>query len=132
MLTFIKELRVFLFSISTQEASFERRGFPVTTSQAREKLELSARTFVRGYNIALAEGSHLETLVSRLEDIERDFRGFAYEGAGMGLALLDYFTPWQKRLPTFLSTQGNAHIYMLHVGAGWTFGRLPQRYTSFL
>ena len=50
----------------------------------------------------------------------------------MGLALLDYFTPWQKRLPTFLSTAGNAHIYMLHVGAGWTLGRLPQSYAHFL
>jgi len=132
MFTSIRELRVFLFSLSMKEASFAKRGFPVKTSQAREKLELSARTFIRGYNLALAESSHLEALVSQLEGLEKDLSGFAYEGAGMGLALLDYFTPWQKRLPTFLSTQGNAHIYMLHVGAGWTLGRLPQRYTGFI
>jgi enediyne biosynthesis protein E3 len=133
MLRSFSELRVFLFSISTQEASSAKRGFPITTSHAQEKLELSARTFVRGYNMALAEGSDLETLVPRLENIEKELQGFAFEGAGMGLALLDYFTPWQKRLPAFLSTaQGNAHIYMLHVGAGWTLGRLPQSYTHFL
>ena len=76
MFSSISELQVFLFSISMQEASFKRRGFPATTSQASEKLELSARTFIRGYNMALAEGSHLKALVSRLESIEKETPGF--------------------------------------------------------
>ena len=132
MLAVLQQLRTSFFSISIEEASFARRGFQAGNSAARQQLELSARTFVQGYNVALEEGDSFEALVSRLESFENPLRGFAYEGAAMALALLDYFTPWKKRLPAFISGAGNKHIYMLHVGAGWTLGRLPQRYSSFL
>ncbi|MBV9690117.1 MAG: DUF1702 family protein, partial [Ktedonobacteraceae bacterium] len=115
-----------------EEASFARRGFHDGNIQARQQLELRARTFIQGYSMALEAGDSFETLVCGLESFENEVRGFAYEGAGMGLALLDYFTPWKKRLPAFMSRAGNKHIYVLHVGAGWTLGRLPQRYSSFL
>jgi hypothetical protein len=132
MLAALQQLRTSFFSISIEEASFTRRGFDAGNIVARQQLELSARTFVQGYNVALEEDGGFETLVPRLESFENALRSFAYEGAAMALALLDYFTPWKKRLPAFISGAGNKHIYMLHIGAGWTLGRLPQRYSSFL
>jgi enediyne biosynthesis protein E3 len=48
------------------------------------------------------------------------------------LAVLDYFSPWQQRLITFLEGPAQAHNYMLHVGAGWTVGILPRSYKRLL
>jgi hypothetical protein len=44
----------------------------------------------------------------------------------MGLALLDFLTPWRRnRIHQFLRGAGQAHAYMVHVGAGWAWARLP-------
>lgn len=52
--------------------------------------------------------------------MENELRGFAAEGVGMGLALLDTLTPWRRdRLRGFLEGPGRDQAYMLHVGAGW-------------
>ena len=119
-------IRRALFSISTEEASFRKRGFPVEQDQAaRTFLETCAQTFVLGYNTGL-EIDQLDELARTLENVEVSRRGFAYEGAAMALSLLDYFSPRQRRLLSFMQTVGNDHLYMLHVGAGWTLGRLPR------
>jgi hypothetical protein len=58
--------------------------------------------------------------------IELEFRGFAFEGAAMGLMLLDHLRPWgNSRFRQFLSGPGEPHAYMVHVGAGWAYARLP-------
>ena len=44
----------------------------------------------------------------------------------MGLAMMDRLTPWRsQRLNQFLAGAGCDHAYMLHVGAGWVWARLP-------
>ena len=44
----------------------------------------------------------------------------------MALALLDTLTPWRRdRLARFLAGPGDAHTYIVHVGAGWILARLP-------
>src|SRR5690242_271003 len=119
-------IRRALFSISPEEASFRKREFPVEQDQAaRTFLETCAQTFVLGYNTGL-EIDQLDELARALENVEVSRRGFAYEGAAMALSLLDYFSPRQRRLHSFMQTVGNDHLYMLHVGAGWTLGRLPR------
>lgn len=37
---------------------------------------------------------HLKDLVPELNLVEAELRGFAFEGAAMGLALLDTIIPW--------------------------------------
>lgn len=127
-----KQIRKTLFSIAVEEASFGKRGFSSGKDQAvREFLEACAQTFVLGYNTAI-ETDQLTALMQTLEQVEASRRGFAYEGAAMGLSLLDYFAPRQQRLRSFMQTLGNDHLYMLHVGAGWTLGRLPRSYRRLL
>jgi enediyne biosynthesis protein E3 len=121
----LRKTRTFLLGIPLQETTFARRGFYAETVSASQHLERCGQTFVYGYNSVL-EDDNLSTLVMNLQQIDLDLRGFAYEGAAMGLALLDYFTPWRRRLLTFMAGTGNAHIYMLHVGLGWTLARLPR------
>lgn len=115
-----------LFGISPEEASFTKRGFQPVKPNLQDRLEHIGRTFIGGYHAALLLSGNPTGLYARLNEIPLESRGFAFEGAGMGLALLDYLTPWKNdRLNSFIRDYGDAHIYMLHVGAGWAMARLP-------
>jgi hypothetical protein len=95
-------------------------------TSTREQLEHSARSFVFGYNTALGSETNA-MLASQLAQVEQQFRGFAYEGAGMALAILDFIFPWQKRFIPLTLEEGNDYIYLLYVGWGWSMGRLPRK-----
>jgi hypothetical protein len=123
--TFFGALRRQLFGLSLEQASFVRRGFRESSSLARERLEQSGYTFLQGYHMALEE-DEAEALALQLHAIVPELRGFAFEGAAMGLALLDHLTPWKtNRWPSFARGPGAGHIYMAHVGVGWAIARLP-------
>lgn len=121
-----------LFDISSRETSFERRGFRGGDAAARARLEQVGVAFTAGYRAVLEDSSHA-ALVPKLEAVTPDFRGFAYEGAAMALALLDRLTPWNRsRTAKFLAGPGNPHAYMVHVGAGWVLARMPGSVDRFL
>ena len=122
---FLSWLRNHVLSISPDEATFTRRGFRQHDKASREHLEQVGRCFLDGYHAALAD-ERIEPLVNRLDGVEAEFRGFAFEGAAMGLCILDCLSPWKKdRLKSFLDGPGSNHIYMVHVGVGWALARLP-------
>jgi hypothetical protein len=121
----LKRLRKQLLHIDMEEASFVRRGFRCKNDQARQRLELIGATFLRGYHAALEEND-VSMLGRRLNSIDRELSGFGFEGAAMGLTLLDHLVPWNDwRLRGFLAGPGADHIYMVHVGIGWAIARLP-------
>jgi hypothetical protein len=133
------QLSRLVFGISPEEASFARRGFQGGDVRQRERLEHIGRVFLHGYHSAL-EAREPEALARRLNTVEAvpwaggipanprvelEDRGFAFEGAAMGLTLLDQLTPWKRgRLQAFLDGPGRAHVYMVHVGSGWALARL--------
>lgn len=118
-------LRKAVFGISPEEATFARRGFRVSNIRAQQRLEQIGTAFLQGYQ-AVLEDDGLDALVLRLRAAEAELRGFAFEGAAMGLTLLDHVSLWNgKRLQAFLNGPGAAHVYMAHVGAGWALARLP-------
>src|SRR5215510_4830285 len=118
--------------LSPKEASFARRGFLTGDEAARERLEQIGITFLSGYHATLEETEFLP-LAHKLEAVDAEFRGFAFEGAAMGLALLDCFTPWRKdRWRTFTERFARPHIYMMHVGMGWALARLRRDVTPHL
>lgn len=114
-----------LLGISPDEASFSRRGFQDTTPAKRAHLENIGRSFIAGY-LTVLETRELDILAQRLNAIAAEFRGFAFEGAGMGLALTDHV--WRRRsqrFRQFLEGPAAAHRYMLYVGQGWAVARIP-------
>jgi hypothetical protein len=113
-------LRVRVLGIDPTEASFARRGFTSSDPDTRSRLELVGRTFIHGYRAGLAETE----LTLRLDSVESELRGFAYEGAAMALALIDRLEPWRTRHGAFIAGPASAHVYMAHVGAGWAAARL--------
>ena len=114
-----------LFSLSAGETKYVRRGFHGATEDVQMRLEQIGAAFLSGYNVALEHDTQAE-LASVLNSVELELRGFAFEGAAMGLALFDYLTPWRRtRVSELLGGSGDAHAYMIHVGAGWVWARLP-------
>lgn len=120
-------LRRLIFGIPDAETTFAKRGFASGGAAQRARLELIGRTFVGGYHAALIDDDP-GRLAARLEEVEPELRGFAYEGAAMALTLSDYFSlggggRWRR----FLEGPGRDHEYMIYVGAGWAMARLPRR-----
>lgn len=113
-----------LLSINGREVTFARRGFSAVRLEVRDRLEHVGTIFLVGYHAALQENK-LETLSAKLERVELEYRGFAYEGAAMALALRDAMISGSSLLAEFMEGPGKRHIYMLHVGAGWACARLP-------
>ena len=112
-----------LLSISPSEATFARRQFHFLRDSARQRLERVGETFLQGYHLALADRG-IEWLVERLSEIDLEFRGYGFEGAAMGLDILDQLQPWKaQRIRRLLRGQGKPHVYMVHVGIGWSMAR---------
>ena len=108
-----------------EETSFARRGFRGATAEMQARLERVGATFVAGYHAAL-EADSPEAVALDLSRFEPELRGFAFEGAAMGLALLDRLSPWRaNRVRGFLRGAGDSHTYMIHVGIGWVWARMP-------
>lgn len=122
----MSRLATLALGISPEEVSFTRRGFSYRDEAVRRHLEEAGRAFVAGYTAALEEAG-IERLAGRLAELPPALTGFAYEGAAMALALLDFFTPWRRRFQAFLAGPGAPHTYLVHVGAGWALARLPVR-----
>jgi hypothetical protein len=118
-----------LLKIAASATDFNTCGFHIGDSSTRELLERSASSFVFGYNTAICSNTNRE-FISQLDEVEQQFRGFAYEGAGMALAILDFIFPWRKRFIPLTLAEGNDYIYLLYVGWGWSMGRLPRKHIT--
>ncbi|GGV45140.1 enediyne biosynthesis protein [Streptomyces griseoflavus] len=103
----------------------EVRGFHVKNAEAKARLERIGEIFLRGYACAMEAASAGET-EEMLEEIPRDVRGFAYEGAGMGAVVHDALPGHSGRLAGLLAGRGRHHDYMIYVGIGWAMARLPK------
>src|SRR5881394_324185 len=65
-----------------EKITFDYRGVPVTDRHTCDRLENGAIHFSRGFRTAL-KNSHADRISANLEPVDPDFRGFAFEGAGM-------------------------------------------------
>jgi hypothetical protein len=121
----MKQFRRRVFGLSEEAVDFQLRGFRGASVFLRNRFENVGGAFLAGYHLAL-ESDSPEDLGSRLTEVELERRGFAFEGAAMGLALLDFLTPWRRdRISKFLRGAGDSHAYMIHVGVGWVWARMP-------
>jgi enediyne biosynthesis protein E3 len=127
-----KRLRTTLFDLERDAARLDVRGFARTEPWKQARLESSGTAFIDGYRAAIRTGDAREA--SRTcEETPLPLRGFAFEGAAMGLSLLDLVTSMRpRRFTTLLETYADSHAYMVHVGAGWAIARCPWGAATFL
>jgi len=78
-----------LFGISLEETTFARRGF-------RDDQEALKKSLTERLAVARFFGRGPESGDSQLKAVDAEYRGFAFEGAGMGLTLLDHVAPFRK------------------------------------
>ncbi len=105
---------------------FLRKSIVRSVPKAKGSDQTVVTVVVQGFRATL-EDSRFEVLVPRLNEIEADWRGFAYEGVGLGLAIFDYFSPWRKRIQAFVRGPGAPYIIPIYIGAGLALGRLGGR-----
>ncbi|HEY1349649.1 MAG TPA: DUF1702 family protein [Ktedonobacteraceae bacterium] len=114
------------FGVSEEFTSFHAEDY-----QAGQRLKTVVRAVTRGCQVTLAS-SNFETMVARLNTFDVELRGFAYEGAGIGLAALDTLLPWGNRTRAFLDGPGSEFIYAVPLGAGMGLARLRRKPEPFL
>jgi len=123
--TVMGNLRNRIFAPDPREVTFERRGFHSPGVQQRANLEKVGRMFLEGFGYGMA-GRSLGDIEAALEAVEQPFRGFAYEGCTMALAVRDALRPARRRwVRDFIGGPAARHIYMAHIGVGWAMARLP-------
>ncbi len=115
------------FGVSQKEAT----NFGEGDSKAAFRLETVVVTVTKGCQITL-QSSNFVKLVARLHEFEPELRGYAYEGAGVGLAALDCMLPWKNRTKAFIDGPGSPYIYALHIGAGLGLARIRRHPEKFL
>ncbi|HEY1348700.1 MAG TPA: DUF1702 family protein [Ktedonobacteraceae bacterium] len=115
-----------LFGVTAKDTSFSQRD-----RQAAGRLKTVVNTVTKGCQLTL-QNSNVEKLVGKLDAFDPELRGFAYEGAGIGLAALDCLLPWKNRVRAFLAGPGSAFIYAVPLGAGMALARLHRRPEPFL
>jgi hypothetical protein len=122
----VRALRRRILTPSMSQTQFATRGFTEKSPAARERFETVGRIFLTGFGIAVEAANPAEAELE-LERIEPLYRGFAYEGASMGFAVLDGL-PGGGRGRVERSRRGRAaaHVYMVNVGVGWALARLPR------
>lgn len=117
-----------LFGIAPKETRFDYRGFEGGGAHIRHRIEQIGETFAYGYHAALLDDEPHRLAETLNCQVENELRGFAFEGAAMGLVISDFTHPFRaSRWQAFLEGSGADHIYMLFVGAGWALARLPVR-----
>ncbi|HEU5469066.1 MAG TPA: DUF1702 family protein [Actinophytocola sp.] len=122
-----RALRRRILTPNNRAASLDVRGFHKKNPEAQELLETVGKRFLEGYAYA-AEARTPAEAEEWLDEIPVRFRGFAYEGAGMGYAVRDGL-PFGRHdhVARFLESPGGAaQDYIIYVGVGWAMARLPR------
>jgi hypothetical protein len=119
-------LRRRVLTPNISETKVAVRGFHVKSTAAVDRLETVGKAFLTGYGAAAATGRPAD-IAAELAHLPELYRGFAYEGAGMGMAVLDGLpTGRGGHVRSLLEGPGADHIYMVYVGVGWAMARLPK------
>ena len=122
-----RALRRRLLTPNVVETTLDKRGFHKKSAAAQVRLETVGKTFITGYASAVEARTPADA-EERIEQLPDWLRGFAYEGAGMGLAILDGLPLGRSdHSRRFLATpRGTAYQHLAYVGIGWAMARLPR------
>ncbi|MFF2040698.1 DUF1702 family protein [Kitasatospora sp. NPDC058170] len=124
MPTLLGSLRRLVLAPQFAEVTFARRGFPVTPTDATRHLEAVPQAVVCGFEWGMDVRDQWE-IERRLDLVEPEQRGFAYEGAVMAFTVLDA-TAGGTRTRDLLLGPGQPHVFLAYIGIGFAMARLPR------
>lgn len=126
MTSALGSLRRRILTPPISETTVAVRGFHPKSDAAKDRLESVGRSFLTGYAYA-AQAARARDAEAPLSTVAPMYRGFAYEGAGMALAVRDGLPVGGRRhVEEFLDGEADKHIYMVYVGVGWAMARVPR------
>jgi hypothetical protein len=126
MPTTLGSLRRLILTPSLIDTTFAKRGFPVTPTAATARLEAIPQSVICGFEWGIDMRDQWE-LERRLELVEPEMRGFAYEGATMALTILDAMAAGRgRRARAFLSGPAVPHTFLAYIGIGFAMSHLPR------
>lgn len=126
MSSLVGAVRRRLLAPSLASVGFAGRGFPVVASPATARLERVPQAVVCGFEWGI-DGADPDELERRLDLVEPELRGFAYEGATMAAVIVDAMSVRRRdRTRALLLGPGSPHIFLAHIGIGFALARLPR------
>lgn len=126
MPSFLGSVRQYALAPKLSSVTFAERGFPGAGSPATERLEAVPQAVVCGFEWGIA-GRDLWEVTRRLELVEPEQRGFAYEGAAMAFAVRDAMAGGSgRRTRELLLGPGAPHVLLTYIGIGFAMARLPR------
>jgi hypothetical protein len=126
MPTVLGSMRRLLLAPALAEVSFARRGFPVDPPRVVQWLEAVPHAVVCGFEWAI-DSRGLWEVQRRLELVDPQLRGYAYEGATMAFTVLDTMRPGTgRRTAELLAGPGGRHLFLCYIGIGFAMARLPR------
>ena len=122
----IGALRRRILTPPLRDVTFAERGFPVVPTEATRALEAVPEAVICGFEWGV-EAADLWELERRLDLVEREQRGFAYEGATMACTIRDAMPGGRAdRTRELLDGPGRRHIFLAYIGIGFAMARLPR------
>jgi hypothetical protein len=126
MPSFLGSLRQFVLAPKLSAVTFGERGFPGADSPATPRLEAIPQAVVCGFEWGIA-ARDLWEVERRLELVEVEQRGFAYEGAAMAFTVRDAMAGGRgTRTRDLLLGPAAPHLLLSYIGIGFAMARLPR------
>ncbi|MHC5733310.1 DUF1702 family protein [Nostoc sp.] len=95
--------------------TWAKRGIQNSDAGVQERLSKIGSRVLQGYHVAIAS-EDLGAIAPKMNEIDEELRGFAYEGVGMGLAQRDLLTPSnENRMATFVAGDGAVYHNWVYV-----------------
>jgi hypothetical protein len=108
-----------------REVTFAKRGFPPAPAAAIQRLEAIPEAVICGFEWGIDARDQWE-VERRLDLVDAEQRGFAYEGATMAFTVLDAMGRRGHRTRDLLAGPGSRHIFLAYIGMGFAMARLPR------
>ncbi|NEA33616.1 DUF1702 family protein [Streptomyces sp. SID13031] len=106
------------------DVTFARRGFPAEPSPGTQHLEAVPQAVICGFEWGIDARDQWE-VERRLELVDVELRGFAYEGVTMAFTVLDAMGRGHRTRDLLLGP-GRPHIFLAYIGMGFAMARLPR------
>jgi hypothetical protein len=106
------------------DVTFAVRGFPAGTTPGTQQLEAVPQAVICGFEWGIDARDQWE-VERRLDLVDAEMRGFAYEGVTMAFTVLDA-TGGGHRTRELLRGPGRPHIFLAYIGMGFAMARLPR------
>jgi hypothetical protein len=121
--TMFGAIRRLILAPSLEDVTFAGRGFAVNPTDATRAMEAVPQAVVMGFEWGI-DGGDLKDLARRLDLVDPELRGFAYEGATMALTIKD--STGGHRTQELLDGPGQPHLLLSYIGIGFAMARLPR------